>query len=387
MNGLKELLPWAAGCGLLLLFGTAKADQIVKPHTFLAGKPAQAEQVNADFDVVYGQVNKVGAGITVEQATGNVGIGTVTPTAKLDVLASPLNTYGSWQPYSAYYNPCEHCVDTCDGNHTTEYTCRTGQRTCEDIRNSDGEDWEYRSVSCNQVQTAAQFSGNVRITGGILTGDGSGLTNISVCRDGDYINCYEGTPGTRGVGLCAGGVRTCSNLEFGVCEGQTLPTVEICNGLDDNCNEVVDDGLDGALGCTQYYIDQDADGAGDENDSGVCFCPLQPPAGYVSNNDDCRDNHAGVKPGAVFHDTPITGIPIIGTDWDWNCDGTWEKEYPSVWVSCPDGVYGCASGGWVGQVPACGQSAEFQPCGGYWNSGSGWICYETATVQQTQQCR
>lgn len=109
---------------------------------------------------------------------GKVGIGTATPVAKLDVVTTPIDTYGSWLPYDAYYNPCEHCADTCDGNPTAEFTCR-GQLSCEDIRNSDGEFWEYRAVSCGQVQTAARFSGDVRVSGGTLIGNGSGLTNVN----------------------------------------------------------------------------------------------------------------------------------------------------------------------------------------------------------------
>ncbi len=110
----------------------------------------------------------------------SVGIGTETPAAKLDVVTAPVTTYGAWLPYDAYYNPCVHCIDTCDGNHTAEYACRTsGAFACEDIRNSDGEYWEYRTVNCNQVQTASQFAGNVRVVNGIITGNGSGLMSVN----------------------------------------------------------------------------------------------------------------------------------------------------------------------------------------------------------------
>lgn len=111
---------------------------------------------------------------------GNVGIGTAAPADKLDVATAPLNTYGTGLPSDAYQNPCEHRIGSCDGNHVAEYACRAGQPlSCEDIRNSDGEDWEYRAVRCNQAQTAAKFTGDVRRTGGTLTANGAGVTNVN----------------------------------------------------------------------------------------------------------------------------------------------------------------------------------------------------------------
>ncbi len=70
----------------LLSPSTIIADTITKPHTFTAGNPALASEVNANFDTVYDQVNKMGTSIDVDQVTGNVGIGTsASATSKLDV--------------------------------------------------------------------------------------------------------------------------------------------------------------------------------------------------------------------------------------------------------------------------------------------------------------
>ena len=85
VKGMKKTIPLSvAGC-VLLSFGLAQAEQIVKPHSFTNGTPALAEEVNADFDTVYGQVNKVGAAITVD-GINNVGIGTTTPAKALQVI-------------------------------------------------------------------------------------------------------------------------------------------------------------------------------------------------------------------------------------------------------------------------------------------------------------
>lgn len=64
------------------------------------------------------------------------------------------------------------------------------------------------------------------------------------CEDGQVAACYEGPPGTQGVGICKAGLHECRNGTFGSCLEQVLPlAAEIpCNGLDDDCNGVVDDG-------------------------------------------------------------------------------------------------------------------------------------------------
>ena len=49
------------------------------------------------------------------------------------------------------------------------------------------------------------------------------------CNPGDMLNCYTGPPETYNVGLCKGGVRTCSpdGSGFGLCVGEFTPN---CNG-------------------------------------------------------------------------------------------------------------------------------------------------------------
>jgi hypothetical protein len=76
----------------------------------------------------------------------------------------------------------------------------------------------------------------------------------------------------------------------------TDPTIhpdatETCNGKDDDCNGVVDDGLQ----TTTYYQDADGDGYGDASET-LEAC-AQPP-GYVTNTSDCDDNDPNQYPGA-----------------------------------------------------------------------------------------
>jgi hypothetical protein len=67
--------------------------------------------------------------------------------------------------------------------------------------------------------------------------------------DGMTRACYTGPANTEGVGPCHGGTQACtaaanSGVEmWGTCTGQQLPTTEICNMIDDNCDGPIDNGI------------------------------------------------------------------------------------------------------------------------------------------------
>jgi hypothetical protein len=60
--------------------------------------------------------------------------------------------------------------------------------------------------------------------------------------------CYGGAPSTRGVGVCRDGVRACVQNPDGswglsACAGEVLPAEEVCNALDDDCDGQADESL------------------------------------------------------------------------------------------------------------------------------------------------
>ncbi len=66
--------------------------------------------------------------------------------------------------------------------------------------------------------------------------------------------------------------------------------VELCNGIDDDCDGTVDE--DDAADATTWYLDYDGDGHG--NDSAAwARRACEPPAGYVDVGDDCDDTDPG----------------------------------------------------------------------------------------------
>ena len=108
---------------------------------------------------------------------------------------------------------------------------------------------------------------------------------------------------------------------------------EICNGLDDNCDGVEDEGVK-----TIYYRDMDGDGFGDLNTTAI-ECSL--PQGYVTNSDDCDDTDSTVYPGAEE----------VCDSKDNDCNGT------------IDDIGGTTEGNWnSGDVGGANGSADFPPC-------------------------
>lgn len=76
------------------------------------------------------------------------------------------------------------------------------------------------------------------------------LTALCACVEPEVLGtvscelpCYTGPATLTGVGVCQAGHPNCVDGEFVSCVDEVLPGEEMCNGLDDDCNGVVDDGL------------------------------------------------------------------------------------------------------------------------------------------------
>jgi streptogramin lyase len=159
--------------------------------------------------------------------------------------------------------------------------------------------------------------------------------------------CYAGPPTTLGIGtcqggfmdcLCPGGERICTNGTWGACEGQVLPTTEVCDGVDNNCDGRTDEGLRNACGTCGPAPVEVCDGV-DNNCNGLI--------------DEGVRLACGLCPGEVG------GDEICANGLDDNCDGrvdegcACEADAP-CWPfapalrgvgQCTDGVAGCYAPG------------------------------------------
>ncbi|MEQ1721371.1 MAG: MopE-related protein, partial [Nitrosomonas sp.] len=97
--------------------------------------------------------------------------------------------------------------------------------------------------------------------------------------------------------------------------------LEVCNGIDDDCNGLADDGLV----FLTYYVDADNDGYGDASATGVSSC--NPIAGSVTNNGDCNDNNLAINPAA------IEVCDLVDND----CDGLIDEGVQSTFYADVDG--------------------------------------------------
>ena len=73
---------------------------------------------------------------------------------------------------------------------------------------------------------------------------GDGIRLGCPCDSADPLVCYDGPSERLGFGLCAPGLRTCSEHFWSACEGQILPADEVCNEQDDDCDGEVDEDVD-----------------------------------------------------------------------------------------------------------------------------------------------
>jgi hypothetical protein len=88
--------------------------------------------------------------------------------------------------------------------------------------------------------------------------------------------------------------------------------VETCNGVDDDCDGTIDDGSPPST----FYLDADGDGAGD---AGATVEACAAPEGYVETSDDCNDSDEQVFPGA----------DEVCNDIDDDCDGEIDEDLPT----------------------------------------------------------
>jgi hypothetical protein len=278
------------------------------------------------------------------------GFGDSSPGVKPACLCAPSATYttakgGDCNDSDAKMNPamtevCNNIDDDCDGQ--TDNNNALGCSTFYADYDKDGfGDSKKALCLCAAVDKwTATIGGDCNDTAGLIPGTsvaGSAVNPVakeSCNAVDDDCNGIVDDPGAQGCAMaykdadgdsygdtatkaCICGLAMPYNtFKDGDCDDKLAlvhpQAAEKCNGIDDNCNNVVDE--QNAEGCTVYYADSDNDGVGNTAKA-ACFCAK---SGIYSSSKggDCNDSDPAIKPG-----NPET---CDGKDND--CDGTIDNQ-------------------------------------------------------------
>ena len=206
-----------------------------------------------------------------------------------DAPAGTVAVAGDCDDADAAYNPGAAEADCAD---PADYNCdgSTG------YADADSDGW----AACEECDdtSAAVFPGATEVCNGADddcdgTVDEADATDASTWyADGDSDGYGDAASTTVACDAPAGylaDATDCDDTDAAVNPAQ----VEVCNGIDDDCDGSVDGG---AADASTWYADADADGYGD---AGSTTTACDAPAGSVADHSDCDDTDAAVNPSAI----------------------------------------------------------------------------------------
>jgi hypothetical protein len=245
---------------------------------------------------------------------------------------------------------CNGSDDDCDGATDEEAIDATTW-----YADADGDgfgDPGDRVTSCDPLTGYVDEAGDCDDADDTVNPDGTEVCNgvgdncDGAVDEGLADNWYTDTDGD-GYGDSASGVLTCSPtadsvLVGGDCDdgnaGVNPGAVEACDGVDNDCNGIADDGV-----LSTWYADADADGYGD-SDASIAAC--EAPPGHVDVAGDCDDADPDRNPAAT---ELCDGI-------DNDCDGVADTGTVSTWYADADSdTYGDARA----TIDECAQPAGY----------------------------
>jgi len=184
---------------------------------------------------------------------------------------------------------------------------------------------------CDDLEAASKPGGTEQCDGKDNDCDGTVDEEGSLGCDYWYYDGDSDGYGVAGLSKCGCEAKPPYSAKLpGDCDdedGTVFPSaLELCNGVDDNCNGQVDEGTKSV-----FYKDNDSDGYGTPNDKAEA---CEAPEGYVASGTDCNDFNDAISPGA----------PELCNETDDDCDGIPDDglEQVTVYVDLDGDGHGAA---------------------------------------------
>ena len=200
------------------------------------------------------------------------------------------------------------------------------------------------TVMIVMTQMAAFIRQLQKLCDGLLNDCTSSFPGAESDDDGDgYIECSPDSAGWYGS-LISGG-NDCD-------DGDPIhpAATEICDLIDNDCDQLIDDADTDRVGGGTFYQDNDSDYYGSTISSTACIMP----SGYVAASGDCDDNNSQINPGATEVCDSIDNdcdqlIDDSDTSLDLSTATSWFLDNDGDLFGTGNASYACCSTTWMGQ--------------------------------------
>ncbi|MBW2703596.1 MAG: putative metal-binding motif-containing protein [Deltaproteobacteria bacterium] len=258
--------------------------------------------------------------------------------------AGDMNVRCSTNPGGSNYTPvyeiCDGLDNDCDGETDEDFP-----ELGEDCDGDDADECKHGHYTCSWDGAEAECVNET------ITNINEACNGVDDDCDGETDETYPilGENCNADADPCQGVVQCQASGDGTFCNEPPDQTEEAdpCNGLDDDCNNIIDD------------VDNDGDN----------FNPCAHGASW-----DCCDFDSSVNPShSGWHSTVFSCNGVAS--WDYNCNRVAEKRYNSMTIPC-------IKAGWVLScgVPGCGQRCAFI-------TSYSFPCWPNRTENKAQECR